>query len=522
MGFLLARDGSTDDRVVDALEIVASVVGAQATALFNVPHSHSEFELGHIWTSDDYDTASWEESFGAMSVLWAEIRAHGSAQLSLDSDGIREHSKGLREQGFSHIGCFPVMAMGRDLGGLFVLRSEPVEWGADPFIFLGVSAGALGNFLSVQIATERLERERSSYQSLVDQIDGALFRTDSDGRIRISSERASVTLGRPEDSFEGQRLFELFDAASRPMIEEKVTSLLSGDSVSFRVFSYVETVDEPLEVEVIARRAADASDGSKHEIVAALFDARPLRRSVAFQAQELKRESLGVMAGGIAHDFNNLLQSMLTSADILAERIPPDDEDYEFIELIRTSGRRRGDQTAQLRAFARGGNPIPRPISIAKIMKQVLDSTRFQGESRVRVSVTISKSLAQVEADPKQMFQVFYNITTNAFEAIEASRGNLSIIGRNVDVGPQHRIVEQYEAKPDRYVEVTFADTGRGISEEDIKRIFDPFFTTKSLGAGLGLAAAHGIIRAHGGVFDVTSVVGQGTTVRVYLPVFED
>jgi signal transduction histidine kinase len=140
------------------------------------------------------------------------------------------------------------------------------------------------------------------------------------------------------------------------------------------------------------------------------------------------------------------------------------------------------------------------------------------GESRVRVKVRVAKSLAPVDADPTQMFQVFYNIAANAFEAVEASRSSLNIVGRNVELDAHHPVVVEHGLAPGRYVEITFADSGRGISEEDIKRIFDPFFTTKGLGAGLGLAAAQGIVEAHDGTMDVQSVVGSGTTVRVYLP----
>ncbi len=322
---------------------------------------------------------------------------------------------------------------------------------------------------------------------------------------------------RPAGDLEDLRFDQLFVEAQRPMVDEKVEQLRSGEINGFRLFVNLDGPDEKLEVEVTARMANGDGPGAD-AFVASVFDARPQRKSVDLLARQLKRESLGVMAGGIAHDFNNLLQSMLTSADILGERFDEDDEDYEFVELIRSSGRRMGELTSQLRAFARGGNPVPKTLSVGQVLEQVLDAPRFQGESRVRVKVMVSDTLRKVQADPSQLFQVFYNIAVNAFEAIEASRGNLTIIGRNVSVDRNHRMVSEHDLAPGDYVEITFADSGRGISEHDIQRIFDPFFTTKSLGAGLGLAAALGIIRAHHGYLDVESSLGLGTTVRVYLP----
>lgn len=363
------------------------------------------------------------------------------------------------------------------------------------------------------------DNQGSRELSAADVIDGLrliVIRTDGAGVVTFVNEAVERCTGRSRRGVMGNHVSDIVVASERPIFEQKLELAMTGERSEVRFLSHLEDPEGPHEVEVVIYR----SDGADPErgLTLTMSDAMPQRKSADDLAQTLKRESLGLMAGGIAHDFNNLLQTLMTSTDILAQRFPEDDPDREFVELIYESSRRMAGLTDQLRTFARGGNPRPTRLKLAEVVREVLDGARFQGESRVRVDVKLASGLHVVHADRSQMYQLFYNVTANAFEAIEESRGSLSIIGRNVTLRCEDPIVADRGLQPGPYVEILFWDDGRGIPAEDLKRIFDPFFSTKSYGSGLGLAAAHGIVRAHDGAMEIESEVDRGTRLRIYLP----
>lgn len=231
-----------------------------------------------------------------------------------------------------------------------------------------------------------------------------------------------------------------------------------------------------------------------------------------------KMESIGTLAGGIAHDFNNLLMGIQGHASMMRLDLDPSHPHYVRLKYIEEQVQSGADLTRQLLGFARGGRYT---ISTADI-NHIVDKTAGMF-GRTKKEITIHKHLLNglwaVEADHTQMEQVFMNLYVNAWHAMPGG-GELFLKTDNLHV---HDYEWLLPIDPGKYVKITVADTGTGMDAKTRERIFDPFFTTKEMGrgTGLGLATVYGIIKGHGGLIDVTSVQGQGTSFDIYLPATE-
>jgi two-component system cell cycle sensor histidine kinase/response regulator CckA len=230
-------------------------------------------------------------------------------------------------------------------------------------------------------------------------------------------------------------------------------------------------------------------------------------------------ESIGTLAGGIAHDFNNLLMGIQGRTSLMAMDLDISHPHAEHIQAIGEYIKSATDLTRQLLGFARGGKYEVRPIDINEL---VLKSAAMFGRTRkqIRIHSNIQHQTLVVEADRRQIDQVLLNMYVNAWQAMPDG-GELSLETGIATLDETDCTPHQVE--PGRFCRISITDTGIGMDEATLQRIFDPFFTTKekSLGSGLGLASAYGIIKNHGGMITVSSRVGQGTSFNIYLPLTE-
>jgi two-component system cell cycle sensor histidine kinase/response regulator CckA len=167
--------------------------------------------------------------------------------------------------------------------------------------------------------------------------------------------------------------------------------------------------------------------------------------------------------------------------------------------------------TAQLLAFAKGGAPVKRVLSIARLARETAGFA-FAG-SQVRPDLDLAADLWGVEADEGQISQMLGNVLLNADQAMPAG-GHVTIVADNVTRGP----TDHPPLAPGRYVRIVIRDHGVGIPPDILPRIFDPYFTTKERGTGLGLTTSYVIVQRHDGHLTVESEVGVGTTVHMWLP----
>lgn len=203
-------------------------------------------------------------------------------------------------------------------------------------------------------------------------------------------------------------------------------------------------------------------------------------------------------------------------ASLIAMRMTREDPNYQHLKGIEEMVQRGSELTRQLLGFARAGRYDVRPSDLNEIMSK---SARMFGRTKKEIVIRerYEKNLWPVEVDRGQIEQVLLNLYVNAWQAMPGG-GELYLQTQNVTLDQAY--VGALKVKPGKYVKVSITDTGIGMDKQTQKRIFEPFFTTKEMGrgTGLGLASVYGIIKNHGGLIDVLSEKGRGTTFTIHLP----
>ena len=225
-----------------------------------------------------------------------------------------------------------------------------------------------------------------------------------------------------------------------------------------------------------------------------------------------KLEAVGTLAGGIAHDFNNLLQGVFGYISLARRHFDDPRMAVEMLDNAEQALRQAVSLTNQLLTFAKGGVPVKRPLSLRPVLEAA--TTLALSGLATLYRLKVEGGLCRVDADEGQVTQVVQNIVRNAAQAM-AGGGVVVVAARNVPA-PDAGWTLHGETAP--WVEITITDTGCGIAPENLARIFDPYFTTKAGGTGLGLATSFSIIKQHGGILDVRSQLGRGSTFTILLP----
>ncbi|MEA2893136.1 MAG: hypothetical protein QOI05_3929 [Bradyrhizobium sp.] len=233
--------------------------------------------------------------------------------------------------------------------------------------------------------------------------------------------------------------------------------------------------------------------------------------------QSQKMEAVGQLTGGVAHDFNNLLTIILGNLQMALRQSPEGKPKTQISNAYQAAGR-AAELTKRLLAFSRSQPLDPHPIDANRLvagMSDLLDRTL--GET-IAVETVRSAGLWLTEADAPQLEAAILNLAINARDAMPD--------GGKVTIETGNAFLDEFYCqsvdgvKPGQYVMISVSDTGSGMPEEVLDKAFDPFFTTKAAGAGtgLGLSQVYGFIRQSGGHVRIYSEVGEGTTVKIYLP----
>lgn len=230
--------------------------------------------------------------------------------------------------------------------------------------------------------------------------------------------------------------------------------------------------------------------------------------------QAQKMEAIGRLTGGIAHDFNNLLTGINGFAELLQYRLPADSPLQSMAGSILRAGQRAADLVQQLMAFSRKQMVHPKILDLNQTVLEMDKMLRMTISEEIEFNFVPAPDLWPVKIDPTQIGQVIINLVVNARDAM-GEGGVLTLKTANVNLTEPC-----WDLLPGRFVMLSVADTGSGMSEEVKAHIFEPFFTTKELGrgTGLGLATVYGIVKQNNGAIEVEAAPGQGATFRIYLP----
>jgi signal transduction histidine kinase len=249
---------------------------------------------------------------------------------------------------------------------------------------------------------------------------------------------------------------------------------------------------------------------------------RALERTRAQFAQSQKLEALGQLTGGIAHDFNNLLQGITGGVSILRRRLHDlEPEASDWIGMIKRNADRAATLTQRLLAFSRRQPLNPKALDLNLLVRGMADILqRSIGEAFVLETV-FAAGLWITHADANELETAILNLVLNARDAMPTG-GKLTIETSNAFLDDAYS--QREGLTPGQYVMIAVSDSGVGMTQETMQQAFEPFFTTKEhgQGTGLGLSQVHGFIKQSGGHVKIYSELGEGTTVKIYLPRFLD
>ncbi len=376
-------------------------------------------------------------------------------------------------------------------------------------------------------AEQRLRQSEERYRMVAEATRDLITEQDVDGLLTYASPACEAVLGyRPEEIVGTDAMLSLTHPDDVERVAANFRRCAEAQDSKYAVDAYrVRRKDGSLrwfEGAGIAYRRADGSLsvlGVTRDVtqrIRAEEEQRVLEQRIQ-QAQRL--ESLGILAGGVAHDFNNLLTPILGEAGLAQQELPSDSPVRGHLASIQKAARRAAALTNQMLAYA-GQRPIEkRRVDLSTLVRELGDLLASAGGRRARLVYELASDLPDALGDPAQLGQVAMNLITNAAEALGEAGGTISIRTGTLELpvaAAGQRLGAALDAGPHVYFEVE--DSGCGMDEATLGRIFDPFFTTKFTGRGLGLAAALGIVRGHGGALEIESHPGQGSRIRVVFP----
>ena len=376
-------------------------------------------------------------------------------------------------------------------------EARMVVWGKDAILAI------IRDITKLREAEKTLLEKESDFRGLADGIADPFFAFDQDLRYNYWNHASETLLGiRSEDAL-GRSWEEMFPDLQGSEIDQTYREVLRTRRPTSVECPYHDGQRE----RIFNLSIYPSGDG----IAVLAKDVTESRKAQEESDRAQKLESLGLLAGGIAHDFNNLLTAILGHINLARlDATPGRPADLRLSEAEKAIGRAR-ELTQQLLAFSKGGVPIRKPMHIGGL---IMDAANFCVHgANIRCEFSIPDDTWPVEVDEGQMNQVITNLVINATQAMPD--------GGLIRIGVRNLTADDLSSSllPDgRYVEITVADEGVGISKKHLNQVFDPYFTTRETGNGLGLTTCYTIVRKHDGLITVKSRPGKGTTFTVYIP----
>jgi len=368
--------------------------------------------------------------------------------------------------------------------------------------------------------TRMLEALRQTHEML-----NAIVQCSPVAIIGLDADKRVIVWNRSADA--------IFGYSAEEMIGQSCPAVPPEENDEFETLFQRATAGETLHDIESRRLRRDGTVADVRLSVAALFDAEKSVRGIVLAMEDVtegkavrrqlehaqRMEAVGQLTGGLAHDFNNLLTVIVGNLELLESELQPDSKEQEAAATALTASLRGADLTRQLLAFARRQPLEAATFDLNELARRTMKLLRRTLGEHIEIELALEEDqLWQPLADAAQVESALANLAINARDAMPEG-GTLTVTTAN-------RHLEERSPSGARdiaageYVMIAVSDTGTGIAPDIRERVFDPFFSTKDHGegTGLGLSMVYGFVTQSGGHLELESEIGQGTTIRLYLP----
>ncbi|WP_420820746.1 PAS domain S-box protein [Rhizobium tubonense] len=373
-------------------------------------------------------------------------------------------------------------------------------------------------------AEDELKRSEAQFRLLVQGVtDYAIYMLDPEGQVSSWNQGAQRIKGYEPEEIIGEHFSKFYtdedraddlprkalDTASREGRFEKEGWRLRKDGTRFWASVIIDAIrSEDGALIGFAKVTRDVTERRKAQ------EALDRAQQELFQAQ--KMEAVGQLTGGIAHDFNNLLMAVLGSLEIAKKRALSGQDNADLIDNAIQGAKRGAALTQRLLAFSRKQDLKLEAVDVPNLVKEMAALLQRSIGPRIEIATTFPLILPAALSDPNQLESALLNLVVNARDAMPEG-GTIKIEARRrpVDAG------QVPDLAAGDYICLSVIDEGSGMDKETLEKAATPFFTTKGVGkgTGLGLPMVHGLMAQSGGVLNLISRAGEGTTAELWLPI---
>ena len=465
----------------------------------------------------------------------ARVVATGKPVLlpAVDPEALAAHAEpafagAVRTLGIHSYLAVPLEVRGKRLGALSLFRHLPDSPGFTEYD--QAFASTIADHAAMAIANaklfERLQRElqqraaaeeqAKTFVSLIENSTDMIAMADFEGRVLFVNAAGRALVGIPPERDVREMTLGEFHTSDGMKRAEIIRA--NGSWQGEGVLRHQQT-GELIATQVSSFLLRDV-DGEPFGFATVQHDLRENKRLESELRQAQKMEALGRLAGGVAHDFNNLLTVILSYCAIIKKGLVKEGRDARDVEQIDRAAQRAAELTKQLLAFSRRQVLEPKPLHLGATVRAMEGMIRRLVGEDIELRIIAPDDREAVMVDAGQVEQVVMNLVVNARDAMRGG-GVLTLETSHVVLAERSHTIG---LPAGRYNTLAITDTGTGIDDQTKTHLFEPFFTTKALGkgTGLGLSTVMGIVQQSGGHITVDSVVGHGTTFRVFLRAIEE
>lgn len=378
-------------------------------------------------------------------------------------------------------------------------------------------APLLAQAIVVDITQRKQFEEKNKEQSaLLDQTRDAIMVVDGSGIVTFWNAGAELTYGWPKESALGRSISDLLFAPAK--VSEFQEAMEDISQFGEWNGEQIHTRKDGKEILVESHwRTVERRSIGKNYILIVNLDITEKKRLEGQFLRTRKMESIALLTSGMAHDLQNILAPISISIPLLRQRLS-DESGLAILRVVEESAHSGLDLVKNIMTYGRGIAGERVVLNVDFILEQVLTMVKQSLPESISIEKRVNGRPCLVSGDLNQLKQVFLNLCVNARDAMPS--GGKLVLEISHAESDESLLEDHPDAEAGPYVIVGVSDTGKGIPDENLDRIFEPFFTTREQGegTGLGLSIAHGIVQSHSGYITVKSVVGRGTSFRIFFP----